>query len=128
MRVRVSLPLTLVASDGSEGVAGIDRFGAEVPGWLRFGCVKLFMDGVDDTETTLTVTDYPGRPGFRPAPLIAPTIFNAICVEADRRGLQVATHAAGDVPCAQPLTDTRHAVLPPWAAPVPISATTGAAR
>lgn len=94
--VRVSLPLKLVESDGPEGVAWIDMFGAEVPGWLHFGRIKLFMDGVYDTSTALTVSDYPNRPGFRSEPLIAPDIFNAICIEADRRGLQVATHAVGD--------------------------------
>ncbi|UXU76664.1 MULTISPECIES: amidohydrolase [unclassified Paracoccus (in: a-proteobacteria)] len=96
MPVRVSLPLRLVAADGPEGVARIDDFGPEVPGWLRFGRVKLFMDGVYDTWTALTVSDYPDRPGFRSEPLIAPPVFDAICIEADRRGLQLATHAVGD--------------------------------
>lgn len=96
MPVRVSLPLKLAEGDGPEGVARIDLFGDEVPGWLRFGRIKLFMDGVFDTSTALTVSDYPDRPGFRSAPLIAPGIFNAICTEADRRGLQIATHAVGD--------------------------------
>lgn len=96
MPVRVSLPLRLEERHGPEGVARIEDFGAEVPGWLHFGRVKLFMDGVYDTWTALTVTDYPDRPGFRSEPLIAPAIFNAMCVEADRRGLQVATHAVGD--------------------------------
>ncbi len=96
MPVRVSLPLKLVESDGVAGVERIDQFGEEVPGWLHFGRIKMFLDGVYDTWTALTVTDYPGREGFRSEPLIAPEIFNAICIEADRRGLQVATHAVGD--------------------------------
>lgn len=96
MPVRVSLPLRLVAEDGPEGVARIDAFGPEVPGWLSFGRIKLFMDGVFDTWTALTVTDYPERPGFRSEPLIPPGVFDAICIEADRRGLQIATHAVGD--------------------------------
>lgn len=96
MPVRVSLPLRLVAEDGPEGVARIEAFGPEVPGWLSFGRIKLFMDGVFDTWTALTATDYPDRPGFRAAPLIPPPVFDAICVEADRRGLQIATHAVGD--------------------------------
>ena len=96
MPVRVSLPLRLQQSHGPQGIAKIDDFGAPVPGWLHFGRIKLFMDGVYDTWTALTVTDYPDRPGFRSEPLIAPEIFNAMCIEADRRGLQVATHAVGD--------------------------------
>lgn len=96
MPVRVSLPLRLEERHGAEGIARIDDFGPDVSGWLRFGRIKLFVDGVYDTWTALTVTDYPDRPGFRSEPLIAPEIFNAMCVEADRRGLQVATHAVGD--------------------------------
>ena len=96
MPVRVSLPLKLVESDGVAGIERIEQFGADVPGWLQFGRIKMFLDGVYDTWTALTVTDYPGRKGFRSEPLIAPDIFNAICIEADKRGLQVATHAVGD--------------------------------
>jgi predicted amidohydrolase YtcJ len=96
MPVRVSLPLRLEQRHGPEGIALIDDFGPDVPGRLHFGRIKLFMDGVYDTWTALTVTDYPDRPGFRSEPLIAPAVFNAMCVEADRRGLQIATHAVGD--------------------------------
>lgn len=96
MPVRVSLPLRLEQRHGVEGIALIDGFGAEVPGRLHFGRIKLFMDGVYDTWTALTVTDYPDRPRFRSEPLIASEIFNAMCIEADRRGLQIATHAVGD--------------------------------
>lgn len=122
MPVRVSLPLKLVESDGPEGVAWIDLFGEEVPGWLHFSRIKLFMDGVFDTSTALTVSDYPGRPGYRSAPLIAPAIFNAICIAADRRGLQIATHAVGDgavratidgyeaATCANGPRDARHRI------------------
>ncbi|MCW0002341.1 amidohydrolase [Pararhizobium sp. YC-54] len=96
MPVRVSLPLRLEQRHAADGIALIDGFGPDVPGWLHFGRIKLFMDGVYDTWTALTVTDYPDRPGFRSEPLIAPETFNAICIEADRRGLQIATHAVGD--------------------------------
>ena len=96
MPVRVSLPLRLTSDVGPAGVARIESFGDEVPGWLHFGRIKLFMDGVYDTWTALTATDYPDRPGFRSEPLIAQDVYDAICIEADRRGLQIATHAVGD--------------------------------
>lgn len=96
MPVRVSLPLKLAEEDGPEGLARIEKFGDDVPDWMTFGRIKLFMDGVYDTWTALTVSDYPGKPGFRSAPLVSPEIFKAICIEADRRGLQIATHAVGD--------------------------------
>lgn len=94
--VRVSLPLRLVASDGPAGLAMLDDFGPEVPGWLRFDRVKMFLDGVWDTWTALTTSDYPNRPGFRSQPLIPQDTFDAICIAADARGLQIATHAVGD--------------------------------
>ncbi|MDS9468787.1 amidohydrolase [Paracoccus sp. MBLB3053] len=96
MPVRVSLPLRLGGEDGPEGIDRLDAYGPEVPGWLSFGRIKMLLDGVFDTWTALTVTDYPDRPGFRSAPLFDLDNFTAICVEADRRGLQIATHAVGD--------------------------------
>jgi predicted amidohydrolase YtcJ len=64
--------------------------------WLSSGFVKMFMDGVVDSRTAFMLQDYPGHPGHRSAPLFAPAQFNAICIEADRRGLQIAVHAIGD--------------------------------
>jgi len=64
--------------------------------WLSSGFVKLFMDGVLDSGTAVTVNDYPGRPGWRGEPLFDSDRFAAIAIEADRRGLQIAVHAIGD--------------------------------
>jgi predicted amidohydrolase YtcJ len=65
--------------------------------WLTSGFVKLFMDGVIDSTTAVRLDDYPGRPGYKGAePLHTPERFAEICIEADRRGLQLAVHAIGD--------------------------------
>jgi predicted amidohydrolase YtcJ len=56
----------------------------------------MFMDGVFDTWTAFRTDDYPGRAGFRSAPLFDPAEFAAICIEADALGLQIAVHAVGD--------------------------------
>lgn len=65
--------------------------------WLASGMVKFFMDGVLDSTTAVRLDDYPGRPGYKgAAPLHSPEAFAAACIEADRRGLQIATHAIGD--------------------------------
>jgi predicted amidohydrolase YtcJ len=64
--------------------------------WVRSGFVKMFMDGVVDSRTAFMLTDYPGVPGHKSEPLFEPAHFNDICVEADRRGLQIAVHAIGD--------------------------------
>ena len=64
--------------------------------WLSSGFVKMFMDGVIDSGTALTLEDYPGRPGWRGEPLFEPGWFAQVATEADRRGLQIAVHAIGD--------------------------------
>jgi len=64
--------------------------------WLSCGFVKMFMDGVIDSGTAYMLDDYPGRPGYRSAPLFPGPRFNEIATEIDRRGLQIAVHAIGD--------------------------------
>lgn len=64
--------------------------------WLSSGFVKLFMDGVVDSETAVMLADYPDTPGWRGDPLHSTERFAEIAVEADRRGLQIAVHAIGD--------------------------------
>lgn len=63
---------------------------------LRSGRVKMFMDGVIDSGTAVMVEDYADQPGWKGEPLHEAERFNAICVEADRRGLQISVHAIGD--------------------------------
>ena len=64
--------------------------------WLSSGFVKMFMDGVMDSQTAYRLDDYPGQPGHRSAPLFAPGDFARVATEIDRRGLQIAVHAIGD--------------------------------
>lgn len=63
--------------------------------WVTSGFVKMFMDGVVDSRTAHMLQDYPGTTE-RGAPLFPPERFDEICVEIDRRGLQIAVHAIGD--------------------------------
>jgi predicted amidohydrolase YtcJ len=63
--------------------------------WLSSGFVKMFMDGVVDSRTAFMLNPYPGTE-ITGEPLFAPEYFKAICVEIDRRGLQIAVHAIGD--------------------------------
>lgn len=64
--------------------------------WVSSGFVKLFMDGVVDTRTAAMLEEYPGHPGERGELLFSPQDFQALAVEIDRRGLQIAVHAIGD--------------------------------
>ncbi len=95
--LRVSLPMTLVPemTDERRG-ALLKRAKSEPVGPLTFGRVKIFMDGVFDTWTAFRTDDYPGKPGFRAAPLFDRAEFAAICIAADAMGLQIAVHAVGD--------------------------------
>lgn len=65
--------------------------------WLSSGFVKLFMDGVVDSGTAAMINDYPDTPGHRGDPLHSAERFNEIAIEADKRGLQIAVHAIGDL-------------------------------
>lgn len=60
------------------------------------GRVKMFMDGVLESWTALTLEEYPDRPGCFGDPNFTPEQFNAIAIEADRRGLQIDVHAIAD--------------------------------
>lgn len=81
-------------------IAMLDKASQMAARWqsdmLSSGFVKLFMDGVADSQTAVMIDDYANRPGWRGEPLFEPGRFAAIATEADRRGLQIAVHAIGD--------------------------------
>ena len=54
------------------------------------------MDGVLDSWTAVMLDDYADRAGWKGEPLFSAEQFNALAVEADARGLQIAVHAIGD--------------------------------
>jgi predicted amidohydrolase YtcJ len=60
------------------------------------GRIKLFMDGVLESWTALTLEDYPDKPGCFGAPNFEAAEFNALAIEADRLGLQMSVHAIAD--------------------------------
>jgi len=70
---------------------------------LKAGFVKMFMDGVLESTTAYMLDDYGGHPGLRGEPLFTPQDFDAICIEVDRLGLQIAVHAIGDAAVRQTL-------------------------
>jgi predicted amidohydrolase YtcJ len=63
---------------------------------LRADFVKIFMDGVIESHTAHMFDDYSTAPGLRGASYFEPDAFDAICIEADRLGFQIAVHAIGD--------------------------------
>ena len=63
---------------------------------LHSGRVKIFMDGVLETLTALTLDDYPGHPGNKGAPLFTAAEFNALAARIDKHRLQISVHAIAD--------------------------------
>lgn len=90
LTARVKVPfhmkphMTLDALDRASAMARDYR------GRVSSGFVKMFMDGVIDSGTAFLL-DGSGSEGLFDA-----ARFDAICVEASRRGLQIAVHAIGD--------------------------------
>ncbi|MGR3497055.1 amidohydrolase [Citreimonas sp.] len=62
--------------------------------WCRR--VKMFMDGVVESRTALMLRPYPGTAHVGD-PVFTPEDFNAACIRADAMGMQIATHAIGDL-------------------------------
>lgn len=94
-RVRIPFHMKnfMALSALEEAAARKERFAGPK---LKADFVKVFMDGVLDSWTAVMVDDYADRPGWRGEPLFTAEHFNALAVEADRLGLQVAVHAIGD--------------------------------
>ncbi|MGE3832577.1 MAG: amidohydrolase, partial [Parvibaculaceae bacterium] len=63
---------------------------------LYSGRVKVFMDGVLESLTALTLEDYPGYPGNRGLPNFTAEEFDELAIKADKLGLQITVHAIGD--------------------------------
>ncbi len=64
--------------------------------WLWSGRVKMFMDGVVESRTALMLRPYPDATTSGEA-VFEPDHFNAACIRADALGLQLSTHAIGDL-------------------------------
>ncbi|MEI7845723.1 MAG: amidohydrolase [Chloroflexota bacterium] len=72
-------------------------------GLLRAGSVKFFLDGVIESYTGLLVEPYADDPGALGAANYTPEHYQRMLTEADRLGLQVLTHAVGDMAVRQVL-------------------------
>ncbi len=77
----------------ADAVAMRDRFSGER---VSSGRVKLFMDGVLESWTALTLAEYPDKPGHLGDPNFTAAEFNALATAADKAGLQITVHAVGD--------------------------------
>jgi predicted amidohydrolase YtcJ len=95
--VRVNYSL-LVTPGFTESDAGrFDRAWRSHPdnGMLKTGVIKIFMDGVIETNTAYMLANYANTPS-RGKPNYTVEDFNRIIQMMDRRGWQIMTHALGD--------------------------------
>jgi len=76
---------------------------------LRCDFVKLFMDGVTESETAFFLEDYAHRQGWKGEALFSQAQFDDICATASRLKLQVASHAVGDGAVRRVLNGYEHA-------------------
>lgn len=94
---RGRIPLHYTGGDIAAQMDKAAQMNADFQGeWLNSGTVKMFMDGVLDSHTALMWDDYADRPGWKGEPRFDQETFDRVCVEADKRGLQIAVHAIGD--------------------------------
>ncbi len=63
---------------------------------LRGGSLKLFIDGVIESFTSLMIEPYSNRPDSIGDTLYSQERFSEIVTEADKHGFQIYTHAIGD--------------------------------
>lgn len=97
LSVRTRIPFRMLPdrplSDLEKAVEMRTRWNSDM---LRADFVKIFMDGVIESTTAHMFQDYIGTPGVRGSSFFDQAGFDAICIEADRYGLQIAVHAIGD--------------------------------
>ena len=78
----------------------VERRGSAAADGLAADSVKLFVDGIIENRTAVTVEPYLGPDGnpsdTRGIPMIDPDLLTAAVVELDRRGFQCHFHAIGD--------------------------------
>ncbi|MEZ4608069.1 MAG: amidohydrolase family protein [Deinococcales bacterium] len=80
---------------------------------IRAGMIKVFVDGVLESFTSLMVEPYANKDSLGEA-LFSDAHFKEVAVEADRLGLQIAVHAIGDGAVKRTLDGFAAARLQKW--------------
>jgi predicted amidohydrolase YtcJ len=77
--------------------------------FLKTGIVKMFMDGVIETNTAFMLAPYANDPSTRGKPNYSAEEFNRIVQMMDRRGWQIMVHGLGDGAVRMVLDGFEHA-------------------
>jgi predicted amidohydrolase YtcJ len=81
-----------------EDLAAIEEARRKYTGdWLSAGAVKFMIDGVVESHTAAMLEPYADDPSLKGRTFWEPGKYNAAVAELDQRGLQIFTHAIGDL-------------------------------
>jgi predicted amidohydrolase YtcJ len=97
LSVRVNYSLLVTPGFSESEAAHFDRVWRSHPDnpMLKTGVIKVFMDGVIETNTAYMLANYANTPS-RGKPNYSVDDFNRIIQMMDRRGWQIMVHAIGD--------------------------------
>lgn len=97
LTARIALPFHMAPDEPLESIAevAVPMRARDTERVRTFG-IKIFLDGVIDSGTAQLLHPYADAPSSHGMTLFDPEPFERIVIEADRNGLQVATHAIGD--------------------------------
>jgi hypothetical protein len=116
-RVYYSLLITPGFADkDADRFDAVRRAHADTP-FLKTGIVKMFMDGVIETNTAYMLAPYANDPSTRGKPNYTREEFDRIVQMMDRRGWQIMVHGLGDGAVRMVLDGFEHAAA---ANPVPV--------
>ena len=94
---RTEVPFHLKSFDPLDRLEEAEEMRRRFAGdWVWTNRVKMFMDGVVESRTALMLRPYPGT-NHVGDPVFGPDHFTEACLRIDAMGLQIATHAIGDL-------------------------------
>ncbi|WP_371037539.1 amidohydrolase [Rhodosalinus sp. FB01] len=94
---RTEVPFHLKSFDPLDRLEEAEEMRRRFSGdWIWTNRVKMFMDGVVESRTALMLRPYPGTTHVGD-PVFGADHFTEACVRIDAMGLQIATHAIGDL-------------------------------
>ena len=94
---RTEVPFHLKSFDPLDRLEEAEEMRRRFAGdWVWTNRVKMFMDGVVESRTALMLRPYPGTTHLGD-PVFGPDHFTEACLRIDAMGLQIATHAIGDL-------------------------------
>ena len=94
---RTEVPFHLKSFDPLDRLEEAEEMRRRFAGdWVWTNRVKMFMDGVVESRTALMLRPYPGTTHVGD-PVFGPDHFTEACLRIDAMGLQIATHAIGDL-------------------------------